>query len=199
MPATGDCALPLGPDNSPQVDIVTPPSSQSAEAGSSIQISGSVTFLGTLTDFKSTFDSTNISNATADSSGNFSFNYTIPSSTPVGNHTITINVKDSNGKTSNATVTITVSAVGSGITLSITNPLTGAKIVAGVSGGTVDSVTFRVQNGSTIIKTYTDSTSSDGWTYSWDTTGALGGQYTIYVSATKSGTSISGTSVTVTI
>lgn len=204
MPASGICPLPLGPDNSPTIDIESPTGGQSVEAGSSIQISGSVYFLDALSEFKATFDGNNISSA-SQSDGTFSFNYTVPSSTSTGNHIVTISAKDSSGKTTSENVTVSVLPVGSGVSLSITTPTSGANvasqivnIVANVSGS-VDSVIFKIQKGSSIIDTITDSNGSDGWVAQWNTNSLTSGQYIISISATKGSTTIAGPNITVSI
>lgn len=202
-PATGDCSLPLGTDNAPLIDVSTPTSGQSAELGSVVTISGSVSHLGTISSFSATFDSTNIS-GTSLSSDAFSFSYTVPSGASLGSHTITINTTDSNGKSATASVSITVVAVGANTTLTISNPSNNAtittsptNIAVSVSGGSVDSVSFKIMKGS-VVTTGTDTTSGDGWYYSWNNSG-LTGTYTISVSATKGSTTISGPSITVTL
>ena len=204
-PATGDCALPLGTDNAPLVYIASPSSGQSVEAGSSVSISGSVSHLGNITSFGATFDSSNISGASL-SGDNYSFNYTVPSGASLGNHTVTVTAVDSNGKTGNASVTVSVVAVGSGISLVINNPANNAKltsetttnIAVSSNGGSVDSVAIQISKNGGLSTSVSASASGSGWYYSWNHSGQSG-TYTISVSATKSGHAVTGTSITVTL
>ncbi len=200
-PATGTCTLPLGPDNAPVVDIAKPTAGQSIEAGSSIEISGSIAFLESISEFSVLWDGTAISGATMQSNGLFSVTSTAPTS--LGNHTITVNVKDNYGKTATASVNITVVAAAS-TSISIVNPTNGANITgntnmaASVSNGSVDSVTFKVLNSSnTEVLSLPGSNSGSSWSRTLDVSGLSKGTYTIKAIAQKSGTSITSPAITI--
>lgn len=109
-PATANCAVPLGPENAPVVDIVKPTANQTVKIGGSLEISGSVAFSGSISNFGVTFDVTPIVGATMQSNGSYVVNYAIPVGTTVGVHTVTVNVTDSAGKTASASVSINVEA-----------------------------------------------------------------------------------------
>ena len=203
-PATGTCPLPLGPDNAPIVDISTPTTSQSVEAGTNVEITGSVSFLESISDFSVKFDGNNIAGATMQSNGTYLVTYVVPSSTGVGVHTITVTATDNYGKTDSTSVVINVVAAGSGISLSIISPSNGATItgntnvVVNPTGGSVDSVSVSIKQGSTIIASGTDSNGGDGWIYTWNLGSIAHGTYTISATALKGSTTITASSITVT-
>jgi len=202
-PATATCPLPLGPDNAPIVDISKPTASQSVEVGATLEISGSVSFLESISDFKVKFDGNNIAGATMQSNGLYVVNYVIPIGTSIGSHAITVSATDNYGKSSTANVTVTVVAAGAGISLSIISPASGAtitgntNIVVNPTGGSVDSVSVVVKKGATTVASGTDSNGGDGWIYSWVLGSITHGTYTISATAQKSGTTITASSITV--
>ena len=109
-PATANCAVPLGVDNAPVVDITKPTTNQTVNIGGNLEISGSVAFTGSITTFEVTFDGAAIAGATIQSNGSYVVNYPIPVGTTLGAHTVTVNVTDSAGKTASASVSINVEA-----------------------------------------------------------------------------------------
>lgn len=109
-PATANCAIPLGVDNAPVVDIAKPTANQSVAAGSNLEISGSVVSLSGLSSSSMTFDAEVIAGATVQPNGSFVVNYIVPAGTTVGVHTITVSVVDSAGKTASASVNVSVVA-----------------------------------------------------------------------------------------
>ncbi|MBU1119666.1 transglycosylase domain-containing protein [Patescibacteria group bacterium] len=200
-PATGTCPLPLGPDNSPIVDISTPTATQSVEAGSNVEITGSVSFLESISDFSVKFDGNNIAGATMQSNGTYLVTYVVPSSTGIGAHTITVTATDNYGKTDSTSVSINVVAAGSGITLSILSPTGGTvgsstQITVAPSGGSVDSVSIKIVKSGTTIGTYAATSSGANWVYTWNV--AASGTYTITATALKGSTTITSPTVTVT-
>ena len=72
-------------------------------------------------------------------------------------------------------------------------------LLASVSGGSVEQVTFTItqKTGGTYTKTLTDNNGSNGWSQSWTSDGVTSGQYEISVSAISGGNTITGNSVTV--
>jgi membrane peptidoglycan carboxypeptidase len=110
-PATGNCTVPLGPDNAPIVDIAKPVANQTVVAGSSLEVSGSVAFLSSISSLEVKFDTTAITaGATVQPNGSYVVNYLVPVGTTVGVHAVTVNVVDSAGKTGSATVSVSVVA-----------------------------------------------------------------------------------------
>jgi hypothetical protein len=203
-PATGICALPLGPDNAPIVDISKPTAGQSLEAGNNLEISGTVSFLESISDFSVKFGATKIE-ATMQANGLYLVNYTIPASTSAGTYTIVVNATDNYGKAGNASVSINVTAAPPSITLSTINPTNGM-VISGNStqievrpaGGTVDSVSIVIAKGGINLGSYTATSSGANWVYTWNTTGLVSGTYTITATALKGGTTISAPAITVT-
>ncbi len=203
-PATAVCALPLGPDNAPVVDIAAPSANQSVEAGSTLTISGSVAFLESISSFTVKFDGSSIAGANVEANGSFTISYVVPASTSIGTHTVNVTAVDNYGKSNTANVNINVLAAGSSISLSIINPedgktITGnTDIIANPTGGSVDSVTFYVVSGGSTVASGTDTSGGDGWRYTWNVSGMAHGTYTIKATASKSGVTITAPSITVT-
>jgi membrane peptidoglycan carboxypeptidase len=194
-PATGSCTLPLGPDNAPIVDIAKPTASQSVEVGSNLEISGSVSYLESISSLVVKFDNNTISPSQVQANGLYVVNYTVPMSTPVGAHVVSVTATDNYGKTSSASVNVNV--VAAGISLRITDPtggtITGSKTITIIaSGGSVDSVSVMI--GST---SYAATGSGTNWSYAWAT--PTSGTYTIKATAMKGTTPITSPTVTVTV
>jgi hypothetical protein len=73
-------------------------------------------------------------------------------------------------------------------------------LVANISGGTVEKVTFQIsQVAGSYSKTLTDTNSSGGWSQNWTKEGVAAGDYTIQVSAESGGATIIGSSIRVTV
>ncbi len=203
-PATAVCALPLGPDNAPIVDISSPSANQSVEAGSTLNISGSVSFLESISSFAVKFDGSNIAGANMESNGSFTVAYVVPASTSVGTHTVNVTAVDNYGKSNSVNVNVNVIAAGSSISLSISYPAQNASItgntdiVVNPTGGSVDSVSFSVEKGGSIKASGTDTNGSNGWTYHWVVSGMEHGTYTIKATALKGSVTITAPSITVT-
>lgn len=203
-PVTAVCALPLGPDNAPVVDISAPSASQSVEAGSTMTISGSVAFLESISSFVVKFDGDSIVGASIEANGTFTVSYAVPASTSVGSHTVSVTAVDNYGKSNTANVNINVVAAGSSISLSIISPTNGStvtgntNIVANPTGGAVDSVSFVIERGGATAASGTDSNGGDGWIYTWNISGMEHGTYTIRATASKSGATITAPVITVT-
>ena len=206
-PEYAACPLPLGPDNAPIVELSSPSSGASAVRGKNLEISGEVRYLESITDFKVKFDGSDITGASLKADGRFVVNYFVPAATSIGKHTITVSAKDNYGKVDSKNVTVKVVDPVSSITLSIAAPANGVTIsfsptvtlLASVSGGNVDQVTFTItqKTGGTYTKTLVDNNGSNGWSQSWTSDGVTHGQYEISVSATSGGNTVKGNSITV--
>lgn len=201
-PGTGTCTIPLGPDNSPVVDISTPTTNQSVSVGSNLTISGSVAYLESISTFSALFDGNAITGATLGTNGLFNVTYSIPTSASIGVHTITVNAVDNYGKTGTQSVTITTIAQAS-TTITIANPVNGATVsgnvnfAANTSNGTVDSLVFKIFNSSNSeIGSYTATSSgSNNWVASINTSSFTHGNYTVKAIGTKNSTSITSNTV----
>ncbi len=206
-PASGACPLPLGPDNAPIVELTSPSSGATVTRGKNLEISGEVRYLESITEFKVKFDGSDISGASLKADGKFVVNYFVPAGTSIGNHTIIVSAKDNYGKVDSKSVTVKVVDPVSSISLSIAAPANGVTIsfsptvtlLASVSGGSVEQVTFTItqKTGGAYTKTLTDNNGSNGWSQSWTSDGVTSGQYEISVSAISGGNTITGNSVTV--
>jgi membrane peptidoglycan carboxypeptidase len=204
MPEEAVCSLPLGEDNAPVIEVSSPVDGISAAAGSTITISGSVRALESVSIFSISFDSTVISNS-LNGDNTFSINYTIPSSTSAGTHTILIAATDNYGKSDTNGVDVNVTSATEIITLSISSPSNGSSvsmplsITANVSGGTPSSVSFHIDKvGGGYSTTLTDYDGTDGWSVSWSDTTAPSGSYTINAAAVKGTSTYLSSTITVT-
>ncbi len=203
-PDTGTCPLPLGPDNAPVLELVKPTSGQSVSRGKNVEISGQVRYLESISEFKVNFAGKDVSGASLKADGSFVVNYSVPADTTLGNQTVTVSAKDNYGKSDSKSVVVKVVSDSSSITLSLTSPVNGVTVsfpvtlVASVSGGTVEEVTFTVSKvGGGYSKTFTDTNGSNGWSQSWTNEGVINGQYKITVSAKAGGSTITGNTITV--
>ncbi len=106
-PETGVCPLPLGEDNAPVVEITAPSPSSEAKVGSTVEITGSVRYLESISEFKVTFGGKNIQ-ASLNADGSYLIHYIIPEGTTVGDTEIVVTAKDNRGKTSTSSVKINV-------------------------------------------------------------------------------------------
>ncbi len=209
-PESGICPLPLGPDNAPVIDLVTPSEGQSVVRGRNLEISGQVRYLEGISKFETKFDSNNITGASINADGSFVVNYFVPEETLLGNHIITVLAEDNYGKTDTKNININIVNASSAFSLSLTSPLNGQTftlpsqfpvvLVASISGGTVEKVTFQIsQVTGSYSKTLTDTDSSGGWSQNWTNDGVSSGDYTIQVSAESGGATIVGSSIRVTV
>ena len=209
-PESGICPLPLGPDNAPVIDLLSPSVGQSVVMGRNLEISGQVRYLESISKFEVKFDDTNISGASIKADGSFVVNYFVPEGTSLGDHTVTVLAEDNYGKTDTENVIIKVVDAVSAISVSMTSPLNGQTftlpsqfpvvLVANISGGTVEKVTFAITKaGGGYSKTFVDDSSSGGWSQNWMKDDVATGDYTIQVSAESGGATITGNSIMVTV
>ncbi|HRY22179.1 MAG TPA: transglycosylase domain-containing protein, partial [Candidatus Dojkabacteria bacterium] len=209
-PESGVCPLPLGPDNAPVIDLVSPSAGQSVVKGRNLEISGQVRYLESISTFEVKFDGSNISGASLKADGSFVVNYFVPEATTLGDHTITVLAVDNYGKTDTENVAIKVVDAASAISVSMTSPLNGQTftrpsqfpvvLVANISGGTVEKVTFQIsQVAGSYSKTLTDTDSAGGWSQNWTDEGLNSGDYTIQVSVQSGESTIIGPTIRVTV
>jgi|GEM_PF-456589 len=207
-PESGICPLPLGPDNAPVIDLISPSEGQSVVKGRNLEISGQVRYLESISKFEAKFDGNNITGASVNADGSFVVNYFVPEGTTLGNHVITVFAEDNYGKTDTKNVNINVTDATSAISISLTSPLNGQTftlpspvvLVANVSGGSVEKVVFEITKvGGGYSKKLVDDNSSGGWSQNWTNEGVNSGDYTIQVSAESGGTVIIGSSIRVTV
>jgi hypothetical protein len=209
-PESGICPLPLGPDNAPVIDLVSPSEGQSIVRGRNLEVSGQVRYLESISKFEAKFDGSNITGASINTDGSFVVNYFVPEGTTLGNHVITVFAEDNYGKTDTKNVNINVTDASSAISVSMTFPRDGDSIelssrfpvvlVGTVSGGSVEKVTFEITKvGGGYSKKFVDDNSSGGWSQNWTKDEVSSGNYTIGVSAESGGVVITGNSISVTV
>jgi membrane peptidoglycan carboxypeptidase len=201
-PDSAICPLPLGPDNSPVVEIDTPNSGQQYNVGSNINITGSVRVLESINTFTVTVDGNPITGASLKADKTFSVTYSIPSSLSLGTHTITVSVKDNLGKTGSKSVNFVATAPS--VSVILNSPANGVTIdfpvnlTATVSGGTPTSVQFiitKVDGG--YSKTINGIGSGSSWTASWNDSSGGNGEYSIKARAIINGLGYDSVSATV--
>ncbi len=201
QPEVGSCPLPLGPNNAPVVEIYKPTAGQQVVRGKNVEISGSVRYLESIVDFKVQFDGSDISGAKLNADGSYVVNYFVPGNTAPKSYSITVYAKDNYGKIDSKTVDVSVIDATSLIKISITSPSEGASvnngtpIVATVSGGVVDSVSFSI-NG--LPQPIVATQSGNVWSATIPNTAPTGSR-TITASGKVGSTVIQGNSITVTI
>ncbi len=105
-PATAECPLPLGPDNSPVIEVTTPVEGSIFKQSDTVNITGSTRQLVTLTEFTVSIDGTTIPGVVFDGS-KFSVSKKL-NSFSLGNHTILITAKDANGKIGTKSLTFKI-------------------------------------------------------------------------------------------
>jgi membrane carboxypeptidase/penicillin-binding protein PbpC len=109
MPDTGICPLPLGPDNSPIVELTSPAANIKYKKSDSMNIAGTVRYLESISQFTVKIDTTVLSGASL-TDGDFTLSYPL-STLSVGTHTLTVTAKDNYDKVGQATIQFTVEAV----------------------------------------------------------------------------------------
>lgn len=203
-PDTEVCPLPLGPDNSPVIDLVKPTSEQSVVRGQNLEISGQVRYLESISEFTVEFGGTEIDDASLNEDGTFVVNYFVPSDTDLGNRTVTVLAVDNYGKVDSRSVQVNIVSEVSSIDISLASPADGVTVSfpvtlsASVSGGTVDEVTFTVTKvGGGYNESFTDTNGANGWNHQWSDSGVSKGDYRISVRAKAGGSTISGNTITV--
>lgn len=210
-PDTGACPLPLGPDNAPIVDVVSPTPGQSVSKGQNLEISGQVRYLESISEFVVQFAGSNISGAVLNADGSFVVNHFVPAETVPGNYTVSVSAKDNYGKVDVKSIPVTVANSGSSIVVSLAAPpadgstvFAGSSsqlLVASVSGGTPEEVIFSISKvGGGYSKSLSDTNGANGWSQTWTKEASVtAGQYRITLSAKVGGSAILGNTVTVNV
>ena len=106
-PASGICPLPLGPDNSPVIDLNTPKSGQSYKVNENMEINGSVRFSGNIVTFTIAIDGNTIPSTI--NSDKFSASYSFKQE-QIGSHTLVITATDNQNKVGTLSIPFTVTA-----------------------------------------------------------------------------------------
>lgn len=107
-PATGECPLPLGPDNSPIIELDTPSDGSVFKKTATMNITGSTRQLETLAEFTISIDGNSIPGVTWTGS-QYSVSKVLSSLT-IGNHVLTVTAKDNYGKIATKSITFKVEA-----------------------------------------------------------------------------------------
>lgn len=200
-PETAICPLPLGPDNSPVVEINSPTLGQEIERGKNMTISGNVRVLESVDTFTVSIDGNPISGASINEDGSYSVTYSVPSDMSTGTHTVLVSVVDNIGKTGSKSVNFSV--VSSSSTITLNSPSNGEEVEFPVSlKATVTekatSVTFTISKiGGGYSKVIMASQDDGNWVGTWDSNGGKG-EYRIYATAIIKGNSYDSGAITVT-
>jgi membrane carboxypeptidase/penicillin-binding protein PbpC len=186
MPEEGMCPLHLGPGNKPTIDITSPGNGSTFDIGDTISLQVSANSLGGIRKVEYFLDDNLIATA---NEAPYAANYTIPTGTPAGGHTLTAKVTDSSDRTNSTSVNITINS-SSDITISITEPSGGTitmpqDLSVSVSGthGDISSLTFIVQGGAG-NQNIVANTSDGGATWTAQVDGLEAGDYWIHAEAT---------------
>ncbi len=106
MPDTDICPLPLGPDNAPVIELISPAKDSKYKSSDTLKIEGNVRYLESISQFSVTIDENVLSGASL-TDGSFTLSYLL-SSLSAGSHSLVVTAKDNYDKTGQATVTFTV-------------------------------------------------------------------------------------------
>jgi membrane carboxypeptidase/penicillin-binding protein PbpC len=107
-PATAICPLPLGNDNAPVIELVSPTDGSKFKKSGTMNITGNVRYLESIAEFSMKIDGNNVpgSQLVGDQ---FNVSQSL-SSFSLGTHTLVITAKDNYGKTGSKSITFTVEA-----------------------------------------------------------------------------------------
>ena len=187
-PATGECPLPLGPENAPIVEIEKPTANSQYKQNSNMEIKGNVRYLESLKEFTVSIDGTSIPSA-SHTNGQYSFTYSI-GTLPLGNHTLTVFAKDKYDKTASKSVIFVVTAPD--VVVSMISPVSDStitsfpvKLEASITGFNPSSVSFYISKiGGSYSRTLTDKSSLGGWLVLWNHEPSISkGSYSIFAKA----------------
>ncbi len=202
-PDLGLCPLPLGPGNSPVIEIEKPTNNQQFNMNSSMEIKGSVRYLESITTFSVSIDGTPIPSASL-TNGAFSLNYNL-TGLSAGNHNLVISATDNYGKSATGTVPFTVLAPE--VSISITRPSNNSTITtfpvlleASVSGVTPNAVRFYIsRSGGSYSNEYADSNDNNGWSVQWSNTPVVpSGTYLVFARAFAGSQTYQSSTITLT-
>lgn len=204
-PSTGKCTLPLGPGNAPVLDISKPTADQSVVRGKNLEISGQVRYLESISDLSITFDGVKIPGTSVKKDGTFVVNYFVPDSTSLGKKSVVVKATDNYGKSDTKSINVKIVEQPSTTKVSLKEPVDGktvsfpVSILAIVSGGNVDGVSFKVV-GDSYNEIFAASKQTNGWLYSWaEDPSITKGNYKITVTAKAGGNTITGNTVTINV
>ena len=202
IPDTALCPLPLGPNNTPVVEISSPTSNQQFNAGSNMIITGNVRVLESVDTFTVSIDGNAISGAVVNADGTYSVTYSIPVSMSGGNHTVLVSVKDNKGKTGSQSVNFLVTSTTSLIQMKspansvvISFPVS---LKATVSGAAVSVKFIVTKSDSTYTKEIPSILSGSEWVSTWMDNSGGNGEYTIKARGVIDGATYDSNSITVT-
>lgn len=170
-PESGECPLPLGPDNAPIIEIQTPAANSQFKQNSNMEIKGNVRYLDSIKEFTVSIDGNPIPSA-SHTNGQFNINYSI-GTLSLGNHTLTIYAKDKYDKSSTKNVVFTV--IAEEVVVSMIRPTNNYTISsfpvlleASVSGVNATAVNFYISKvGGNYSRTLIDANGSNGWSQQW--------------------------------
>ncbi|MBD3329080.1 hypothetical protein GF357_01145 [Candidatus Dojkabacteria bacterium] len=167
-PDEAECPLPLGPGNAPLINIKSPSSGKSYEAGTSISVSVDAIAMDKISKVEYSFGGSSVGSS---SSSPWGISFTIPKSTNAGNHVLKAKATDNHGKSSETSIVIKVTKYQPDVSLSLSlsdgsvnigEEVTFEASASGSDKNQVDEVCFSV-NGSTVG---CDS-GSGSWKYKW--------------------------------
>lgn len=201
-PDTGECQLPLGPGDTPIIEITAPVANTSFEKGANVPVTILYRVKENVNNVKYYLDGSLIPGGTINVAP-YNFNFSIPNSITSGEHELLARITDTEGKVSETSITIIVTNPVPA-SISITSPSSGSTISTNftvsalVTGASPATVNIEVVPASGIGGFTTSATpgSGGGWSATIDpiARGMIAGDYNIRAVA---GSLVSG-SVTVT-
>ncbi len=196
-PESAECALPLGPDNAPIVDITSPSTGAGYTTGSTINISASARAMENITSVVLSLNGSTIATLTT---APYTYNYVIPESTIPGAYTLSAVATDNFGKTDSDSIVVNISTVDT--TVSLTSPTIGKvytdfpqTLTASTTGSGISSVSFIITGPSGYSRTLVDNDGTNGWSASWTDDSIPNGAFQVKARAVKSGNNYDSSSV----
>ncbi len=191
LPDSDVCPLHLGPGNAPTIRITSPAAGAEYDKGQAVPFTVTVNSLHGVTNVEYFFDGASIGTSTT---APYSYTYAIPSGASTGDHTILARVTDIDGKTGEASVTISVKGSTPVISISIQGLSNGQHITlpytfsAKATGdyGNIEQVVFVVMGPTGTTLTATKYNGGQTWKATWPS-GFPSGSYTVYAQATVTG------------
>ncbi len=170
-----------------------------------MEISGQVRYLESISDLSITFDGVKIPGTSVKKDGTFVVNYFVPDSTSLGKKSVVVKATDNYGKSDTKSINVKIVEQPSTTKVSLKEPVDGktvsfpVSILAIVSGGNVDGVSFKVV-GDSYNEIFAASKQTNGWLYSWaEDPSITKGNYKITVTAKAGGNTITGNTVTINV
>lgn len=182
-PESAECKLPLGPDNNPVVLFTGPVANSSYSQGQVINFTVSTRALETIQHVQYQLDSVNIP-AGRITTAPYSYDYTVPMTLTPGSHTFAAVITDNLGKSSYATLPLTITSAAPAMTLTLSIDETVSigtdfpvPMTVTVANGTPTSVKVTIYGPTSYVKEFDMTKSGSTWTANWTGGSVTAGTY----------------------